>query len=351
MKAIQARRAAALAASVVVLALTSTAGAVVPADPAVVLDAGVAGTAEGAGRLAATANGQVLACIAGPAHAIIAVDPSQAGPGREIVSPPGAGAPLPLALAFIDTTVLAAVCRAEDDWSLRTWRLRPDGPVDPADSLQTTSLGTAGGSGDAVRLAVSRTRDWLVVTGLPTPLEPVLRAAIAGVRVGPVSSRHCPDVRPGSRPVAVTVGPLDELVLFERRSVAPAAGEPTASRAGVAEPGGDVVSFYDPTGTCLLRLDTGLTGIHDAAFAPGSAGLWVTAAGPTEHDGQSEQRGLWRLDATLRSDRQTIAAVPIGPLPGAVAVACPTEKAILVTQARERALRVVRIPLTSGEPP
>lgn len=334
---------AALAALLATVCPTPAAGGA-PADPVVVLEAGAAGSAPGVGRLAATGNGQVLACIAGPAHAIVAVDPHGGSPGREIVAAPAAGAALPVALAFIDTTVLAAVCRTGDEWSLRTWRLRPDGPADPADPLQAMILGTAGGSGEDVRLAVSRSRDWIVVTGLPAPLGPVLRGAIAGVRIGPVSGRRCPAVQPGSRPVAITVGPLDELVLFERR---PAGSSPAED----AAPAGDVVSFHDPTGVCLLRLDTGLTGIRDAAYAPGGASLWVVAGGPPDEGGPRDERGLWRLDATLRSDRQAIAAVPVDQVPGALAVACPTEKAVLVTQARGQGLRVVRIPSPFGDPP
>jgi hypothetical protein len=342
MTAMQACAAAIVGALAAVLAMGCPAPG---ADPTVVLDVGTAGSAAGVGRLAATANGQVLACITGPAHAIVAVDPRGTTPGREIVAAPDRRATLPVALAFIDTTVLAAVCRAGDDWSLRTWRLRLDGPADPANPLQATNLGTAGGSGNDVRLAVSRSRDWIVITGLPSPLEPVLRAAVAGVRIGPLSSRHCPDVPSGRHPVAVTVGPLDELVLFEREAagISPAGADPV--------PGGDVVSFHDPTGTCLLRLDTGLTDIRDAAFAPGHAGLWVAAGGPAEQGEQPRPGGLWRLDATLRGARQVIAAVPIGPVPAALAVACPTEHLLFATQARGQSLRLVRIPLSCGDQP
>jgi len=300
-----------------------------------VLDTGLGGSAEGRGRLAVTANGQKLACImgedkSGAANAIVACD-STAGAGRrEIVTAPAADQPVPLALGFIDMTVLVAVCRSGDEWSLRTWRLRPDGPADPAEPLQTVRLGRATGVAVGVSLVVSRSREWLVVTGLPEPLPAVLRAAIAGVRVGPPSARHCPHLAPGVRPVAVTVGPQDELVLIERHSDVP--------------PAGDAVSFFDATGLCLLRLDTGLTAIRDAAFAPEARVLWVVAddASPRQPRG-----GLWRLDATLRGGRQAVAAVPVADLPGPLAVACPTKTAVLVTHPRADGLRVIRIPVPS----
>jgi hypothetical protein len=250
---------------------------------------------------------------------------------------------VPLALGFIDMTVLAAVCRSGDEWSLRTWRLRPDAPADPAEPLQTVALGRATGSAAGVGLAVSHSREWLVVTGLPEPLPAVLRAAIAGVRVGPLSARHCPELAPGVRPVAVTVGPRDELVLIERGSdVSPAHDAVTPPAGAVTPPAGDAVSFFDATGLCLLRLDTGLTAIRDVAFAPEAGVLWVVAddAAPRQPRG-----GLWRLDATLRGGHQAVAAVPVADLPAPLAVACPTKQSVLVTHPRAEGLRVVRIPV------
>lgn len=319
-----------------------------------VLDAGVGGSADGHGRLTVTANGQRLACItAGDDSAdgagnhgggIVACDPTTGAGRRMLVAAPAADQPVPLALGFIDMTVLAAVCRSGDEWSLRTWRLRPDAPADPSEPLQTVPLGRATGSAAGVGLAVSHSREWLVVTGLPTPLPAVLRAAIAGVRVGPPSARHCPRLAPGVRPVAVTVGPRDELVLIERQSNAPPASDavtPQASDA-VTPPAGDAVSFFDATGLCLLRLDTGLTAIRDVAFAPEARVLWVVAddTAPRQPRG-----GLWRLDATLRGGHQAVAAVPVADLPAPLAVACPTKKSVLVTHPRAEGLRVVCIPV------
>jgi hypothetical protein len=311
-----------------------------------VLDVGVSGSADGHGRLTVTANGQRLACItAGDDSAdgagshgggIVACDPATGAGRRMLVAPPAADQPVPLALGFIDMTVLAAVCRSGDEWSLRTWRLRPDAPADPSEPLQTVSLGRATGSAAGVGLAVSHSREWLVVTGLPAPLPAVLRAAIAGVRVGPLSARHCPALAPGVRPVAVTVGPRDELVLIERQSNAPPAGD------AVIPPAGDAVSFFDATGLCLLRLDTGLTAIRDVAFAPEAGVLWVVA---DDDAPRLPQGGLWRLDATLRGGHQAVVAVPVADLPAPLAVACPTKKSVLVTHPRAEGLRVVRIPV------
>lgn len=330
-------------------------GAAGGSDAAVttVLDAGVGGSADGHGRLTVTANGQRLACItAGDDSAagaenhgggIVACDPTTGAGRRMLVAPPAADQPVPLALGFIDMTVLAAVCRSGDEWSLRTWRLRPDAPADPAEPLQTVPLGRATGSAAGVGLAVSHSREWLVVTGLPEPLPAVLRAAIAGVRVGPPSARHCPQLAPGVRPVAVTVGPRDELVLIERQSHAPPAGAVTPPAGdAVTPPAGDAVSFFDATGLCLLRLDTGLTAIRDVAFAPEAGVLWVVAddAAPRQPRG-----GLWRLDATLRGGHQAVAAVPVADLPAPLAVACPTKQSVLVTHPRAEGLRVVRIPV------
>lgn len=292
---------------------------------------GAADGAAGSGRLAVTGNGQTIACIA-PDRSLVACDRVAADSHRVIVAAPEAATPVPLALGFIDSSVVAAVCRAGDDWSLRSWRLLPDGPAEPSAPLQTVRLGRAAGAGSDVRLAVSRAREWLVVTGLPPPLAPVLRAAIAGVRMGPLSDRHCPKLESGIRPVAVTAGPLEQLVLVERRADGPAAG--------------DGVSFHDAAGHCLLRLDTGLPSIRDVAFTPDSGNLMVVAGRPG-----SEPDGLWRLDAALRDRRQAITAVPVAPLPGAVAVACPTDDDVLVAQSGPRGLRVVRVPVPRGDAP
>lgn len=265
----------------------------------------------GAARLAATTSGQTVFCLDEPRRAVVAIDPFATGRARDVIAPPGPAAPRPVAIAVIDPGVIAAVCRAGDTWDLRTWRLRPDGPV-PADAaLQVVPLGTAAGGVDQeVDLAVGGGRRWIAVSGLPSPLPPVLRAALARVQVGPLTSRSCPPAESGVRPVAMTAGPRDELVLFERGA-----------------DGGIAVSYHDSDGRRVLRLETGLVRLQDAAFAPGGGTLWVVAA---DAGGAT---GLWRLEATLRAGRQAIRAVRVIPLEEPLALTAPTDRAVVICRA------------------
>lgn len=262
----------------------------------------------GAVRLAAATTGQIVFCLDETRRTILAIDPFTAGRVRDVVAAPGPGGPRPVAIAAIDTGVIAAVCRAGDTWDLRTWRLRPDGPVAADAPLQVIPLGTAADGVDhEVDLAVDGGRRWIAVSGLPPPLAPVLRAALARVQVGPLTTRSCPPVEPGSRPVAVTAGPRDELVLFQRGT-----------------DGGIVVSYHDSDGRRVLRLETGLVRLRDAAFAPGGGTLWVVAA---EAGGSP---GLWRLEATLRAGRQAIRAALVIPLEDPLALTAPTDRAVVI---------------------
>jgi hypothetical protein len=288
----------------------------------------------GAVRLAATTNGQTVFCLDGPRRALVAIDPFAPGRVRDVVAPPGPAAPQPVAIAMIDSGVIAAVCRAGDIWDLRTWRLRPDGTVAADAPLQVVPLGTAAGGVDQeVDLAVGGGRRWIAVSGLPSPLPPVLRAALARVQVGPLTSRSCPPAEAGVRPVAVTAGPQDELVLFERGA-----------------DGDIVVSYHDSDGRRVLRLETGLVLLRDAAFAPGGGTLWVVAADAT---GAS---GLWRLEATLRAGRQAIRAALVTPLEDPLAVTAPTDRAVVVCRAAgpgtaERPLELLDLPAHQAVPP
>lgn len=281
----------------------------------------------GAMRLASTTSGQTVFCLDGPRRAIVAIDPFAPGRVRDVVAPPGPAAPRPVAIAVIDSGVIAAVCRAGDTWDLRTWRLRPDGPAAADAPLQVVPLGTAaGGVEHEVDLAVGGGRRWIAVSGLPSPLPPVLRAALARVQVGPLTSRSCPPVEAGVRPVAVAAGPRDELVLFERGT-----------------DGGIVVSYHDSDGRRVLRLATGLARLRDAAFAPGGGALWVVAAD------EGGAAGLWRLEATLRAGRQAIRAALVTPLEEPVAVTAPTDRAVVVCRAAgpgsaERPLDLLDLP-------
>jgi hypothetical protein len=259
-----------------------------------------------AGDLAMAADGQVVACIDEAGGAIVVIEPDSGRSGRVAVTPPAEGGARPVAIAFLDDTVLAAVCRSAGEWSLRTWRLRPAQPVDAATPLQSLALG--GGPDrppEAVHLVVSRSGRWLAVVGLDPP---VVRAAIGGVRVGPATPRLCPQLAAGRRPVAATVGPDDELVLVT--------GSETAGQAV------ESVALYGMDGRCLLDLETGLRGIRDIGFAADGSSLHVVAAAAA-----GQRAGLWRLDAAAREGRQVIR-------PGLVAE-LPQPRALVVTNPRE----------------
>lgn len=260
-------------------------------------------------RLATATNGQAVFGLDGTDGAVHMVDPFTSGRARQVVTAPGPGVPRPVAIAVIDSSVIAAVCREGDGWHLRTWRLAPDRPADAEQPLQSLSLGVATGGADLeVDVAVGRGRDWIVVAGLPAPLPPVLRAPLAGVRVGPLTSRSCPVPAGGARPIAVAVGPRDELVLVERD---PASGV--------------VVSYHDHTGRCVLRLPTGLAGLRDISFAPDGTALWVAG------DDAAGDAGLWRLDATLRNGRQGIRPEFVLPRSSPRALAAPTGRVVVLS--------------------
>jgi hypothetical protein len=276
-----------------------------PAVPQPILDVGpVSG-------LATTLDGQTIFWIEPDGGSILAFDLFASASPRLVVSPPTAGGPRPVALAALDASILVTVCRQDDDWSLRSWRLSTDGPVDPALPLQVMPLGRAAGGAGEPTLAVSRSRDWLAVAGLPSPLEPLLRAAVGREHVGPLSVRSCPRLPPGVRPTAVAAGAADELILL--------AGDPAT--------GTSVVSLLGPTGRCLLRLDTGLAAARGLACSPVAGTLWVTVS---DHHQPEPRQGLWRLDATLVQGRQAIRPVLVSALPGARSVACPNERTVIV---------------------
>lgn len=264
-----------------------------------------------AGDLAAPANGQIIYAIDERQRTIVAIEPLATAKQRVAVAAAPEAGPRPVAVACIDTTTLVAVCLTDESWSLRSWRLKPDTPADPAQPLQTLSLGDGAGSAASVRLAVNASRDWLAVSGLPAPLPPVLRAAIAGNRIGKCSDRGCPRLEEKERPVALAISPADELVLVCRPA-------PTAA---------DQLSFHDLGGRRLLHLDLDLPAVHDIAFARGDGTLWAVGG---IGESTTHPEGLWRLDAGLRDGRQVVAAVRIAGCPSPRAVLCPAEKTILV---------------------
>jgi hypothetical protein len=265
-------------------------------------------------RVAATANGQTIAASDGIRRALVAFDASRPDARRDLVGPAAAGAPAFVAFGYLTGDVVAAVCRAGDDWSLCTYRTAPDGPVDAGSPLQRIPIGTASGDSQRVDLAVSHARGWLAVTGLPAPLPPVLRAVVAGVRVGPLSDRGCPALAGDVIPVAAAVSPADELVLVLR--AAPADAAPAT--------GGDTIAFFDLGGRELLRLASGLEGIRGLEFGRGDHALWTTGTGPA---GRS---GLWRLDAALADGRQVIRPALVAPLESPRDLVCSSSRAIVV---------------------
>jgi len=311
------------------LAGTLVAGGGEPGSAPRELRVGVLRELTARGPLAATNDGGLLAVHDATANAIVAFPPLTATGLRTVVS--GFDRTRPEAIAFIDEGMLAAVCREGGEWWLRTWKLEPGGPVDQGTPFQSISLGRADARPDVeaggVVLGVGLKGRWLVVAGLPAPLEPVLRGVIVGGRIGPLSSRRCPRPEADTRPVAVTVGPLDELVLVERRS-------PPAT--------GDIVSFHGPGGECLLRLDSGLSAIRGIASLPGERGLWAVAAEPAA-------AGLWRLDAALDRGRQVIRPNRVLPLTDPGSIVALGETGLAVDHVGPAGRRVSGIDL--GEPP
>jgi len=295
-----------------------------------------------AGDLAAPTNGQTLYVLDEASGEVVAVDPFDPTAKRWTAVAPGPRAdasPATLAIGCIDTSMLAVLCRNRDVWSLRTHRLQPGTAADPDNPSQTVVIGKGGGGAAATTdtrsqrsekacLSISPSRDWLGVCGLPAPLPAVMRAPIAGARVGGVSARACPVLAPGTRPTAATISMAEEILLF-----APNPDDPAANSV--------FVSFYlPPDPRRLLHLDTSLPRVRDAAFCRADGTLWVVGGGAGEESGGTASAaaapdGLWRIDAVMRNGRQSAAAVCVARLEGARAVVCLSERAIIVTHGLE----------------
>jgi hypothetical protein len=174
--------------------------------------------------------------------------------------------------------------------------------------LQETAVGVGGASAGSPHLLVGPSRDWLLVAGLPAPLPPVVRGAIAGARVGKVADRSCPPIPGAGQVVAIAANRLDETMLFTVQGDHPAR-----------------LSFHDLTGRTLLDLDGRLPAIHDAdTSADGS--LWVIGG-----DGSPERpAGLWRLDAAMDGGRQVARPVCVARLTAPQAVASVSNTAVVV---------------------
>jgi hypothetical protein len=273
----------------------------------------------GAADSAAPANGQTLYVLDETQGEVAALDPFE--PSKRRVAVGATGAARPVAIACIDTGMLATLCREEDGWALRTHRVRPDAVADAEVPAQRTPLerpraaGAAVPTGGRPSLVVSPSRDWLAICGLPPPLPPVLRAPIAGSRVGGVSAKGCPNPA-DARPVAAAISVGEELVLLLP-----------------AEPGRMFLSYFlPPTPRPLLHLDSGLEQVVDAGFCRADGTLWVVGSGAAD-GGRAE--GLWRLDAVLREGRQAARAVLVASIASPRSLVALSERAIVVVHGHE----------------
>jgi hypothetical protein len=259
------------------------------------------------GSLAVSANGQTVYVVDAGTGAIGAIDPFDPRRRRDVVSAPAADEGRPVAIGCLPGDVLAAVWRHRDAWELRTHRMRPDETADPARPETRLPLGDAAGTDDRVAVVVSRTRDWLAVTGLPRPLPAVVRGVFAGAGV-----RLLPSLESGpddARPVAATVSPADELVLVE------ATGDGEAR-----------IVFLTPSGRPLLRVRALLADVRSVAFSRRRGRLWATA-GP----GGGGSAALWRLDAEVLASEQVARAVAVrGPADPRALVDVPGESLVVV---------------------
>ena len=278
--------------------------------------------------LATSLNGQTVYGIDESRRTIVAIEPFAGGRRRDVVAPAAEGRPHPVSLAALPGDLVAVVCRADDTWSLLTYRMRPGGAVDAAQPLQELLLGRGDGPGTAA-MAVSRTRDWFAVVGLPPSLPPIVRAAFAG----PGVRRHRDEPSSGGsggRPVAVAVGPADELVTLE-------ASDRRAMASLVSTGHG---------GRELLRLGTGLADIRGAAFARDGSSLWVLA-GDVGGDGR-QPAGLWRLDAVIHEGRQAVRPTCVVRLADPLAVAAVSDNSLVVVHGT-LPRTISRIDMTAGD--
>ncbi len=274
-------------------------------------------------RLAAPPTGQTLYILDEAQGSVVAIDPFQ--PKRRWTalaasSPNESGEvpPTPIAIGCIDSNTLVLVCRAGKAWSIRTHRLAAPGSATQSNTpLQTLSLGESRSDttdAPAVDLVVSPSREWLSVSGLPAPLPPVVRAPIAGLRVGPFSDRRCPKIPVSGRPIATTISPFDEWVLLI---------PPT-----VENTSGAYIAFYsNPGSQRLLYLDTGLSNVRDVGYCRGASTLWGVAG---EQGSPTCPEGLWRIDATMKQGRQAVQAECVARLAAPQSLVCLSERAIAV---------------------
>lgn len=285
-----------------------------------------------AGDLAAPANGQTLYVLDESSGGVIAIDPFEpTNRWLAVAAPEKDASPASRAIGSIDTGTLAILCQSRQGWSIRTHRVQPGVTAKPEDAVQTVATAAApDGGGKAAApaepsrdrrpgIAVSPSRDWLAVTGIDLPATPVVRAPIAGARLGTFSTRSCPHLEAETRPVALAISADDEFVLF-------------ANERGPGDAARIFISFYRPPDPRrLLHVDSGLPRINDAAYCRADGTLWVVG-GATGSPELPE--GLWRIDAVLRRGRQEAQATCVARLEGAVSLACLSKGAIVVTHGR-----------------
>jgi len=271
------------------------------------------GAGDAFGPLAASANGQLVFGIDESRRAVVAFDPRTPDRRRDAIAPAGAGVAAPVALGCLPGDLVAVVTRSGEEWALRTFRIAPAAAADPSTPVQSLRVGRAAGGGASVGLAVSQSRDWLAIAGLPEPVDPVVRAVFAGASVRPLSSEACPSVPAGRRVIAAAVSPADELVLVDASTQGAAPAE---------------VSFHDSAGREILRVDTGLFNVRGAAFTRGDGALWLIADDATV---VQQPAGLWRLDAVIRARRQAVRATCVARLPSPRGIACALERSIVVS--------------------
>ena len=293
------------------------------------------------GRLAAPATGQTLYVLDEVNGEVAAIDPFEpakrwtAVAATDLSAKVGEPATRPVAIGCIDSNTLAIVGHVANAWSVLTYRLAPPGSkTDSPDLLQSIPLGVSENQPANVDLIVSDSRDWLAVVGLPAPLPVIVRAPIAGSRLGSFSERLCPRGVSAERLSAATTGPFDEWVLFSRE----AADEASAV----------ALSFHANAGQQrLLQLDLGLPRVIDAAFCRGAGTLWVVADGGGS---AKTPAGLWRIDAELRNGRQAARTECVAPLDHPLSAVCLSDRAIAVALGGDRPKIVLVNPLATEAP-
>ncbi len=320
--------------AMVVLPLDATTasaeGTAAPAEPTGTARSHVLGSIPGGTRLAATANGQAVRCLLAAQGAVASFDPVQPADRRIVVGPGIQGTCL--AIGSLPGDVVAVVVRQGDAWWLRTYRIEPGATADPATPLQEVSLGSAAADSGPIGIVVGTARGWLAITGLPAPLPPVLRAAVAGVRIGPLSDRSCPQVPAGWRTVAATVSPRDELVIAVEP--APPVDHQAARSPGQAPPPAAgqpaEIGYYDLSGRELARFQAGIARLKAIAFDRRGATLCVAGRGLA--DGRT---GVWRLEAVMRDGRQAVRPVLVAPHPAARDLVAGTDRGLIMLAADE----------------